>query len=84
MNTESTSTTQSTDTFAFLAAGAPSALPIVLVGIAVAAVLLGGFWWGSRRVARRRGPAAQPARARRRARSRGTPHDPPTGPGPRP
>jgi hypothetical protein len=77
-------TTRSTDTFVPLAAATSSALPIVLVGIAVAAVLLGGFWWGSRRVARRRGPDAQPAPARRRARSRGTPHDPPAGPGPRP
>ncbi|MCB5164462.1 DUF6479 family protein [Streptomyces bambusae] len=33
---------------------------LIIVGVAVAALLLAGFWWGSRRLARRRRPSASP------------------------
>ncbi|MFB6526215.1 DUF6479 family protein [Streptomyces sp. NPDC056399] len=44
----------STATASELAASGSPALLLLLIGVAVAVLLIGAFWWGSRRVARRR------------------------------
>ncbi|MFJ7272360.1 DUF6479 family protein [Streptomyces sp. NPDC099050] len=66
----------------FLAAEAISSLLLIIIGVAVAVLLIGAFWYGSRRSARRRapaGPAQQNPEARARQDSWQTPDD--DGPG---
>ena len=41
---------------ALASAGSNGVLFAVVIGVVVVAVLIGAFWWGSRRVARRRRP----------------------------
>ncbi|OEJ35069.1 DUF6479 family protein [Streptomyces subrutilus] len=69
-----------------LAAEAQGSLFLILAGVAVVVLLLGAFWYGSRRSARRKAPA-QPADqnpvARGREDSWQTPDDSTSGQGPR-
>ncbi|MFF0205196.1 DUF6479 family protein [Streptomyces sp. NPDC005017] len=60
-----------------LAASAFPSLLLIVVGFVLVLVILGAFWWGSRRAARGKspgpGPAAQPPAAARREDSWDTP-----------
>ncbi|CAL9335594.1 DUF6479 family protein [Streptomyces sp. enrichment culture] len=61
------------------ASGSPS-LFLILVGVVLVLLILGAFWWGSRRAARRKspgptGPTAQPPAAATRENSWDTPDD---------
>ncbi|MGW6420475.1 DUF6479 family protein [Streptomyces sp. NPDC055055] len=66
-----------------LAAEGRAPLFLILAGVVVAALLIGAFWFGSKRSARRKAPAQpqqQNAAARQRAQSWKTPdHDPDEG-----
>ncbi|WP_435975589.1 DUF6479 family protein [Streptomyces sp. Qhu_M48] len=65
-----------------LAAEGQASLFLILAGVAVAALLLGAFWYGTRRTARRRAPVRpgqQPPAAQRRAQSWETPENDPDG-----
>ncbi|MEU0035078.1 DUF6479 family protein [Streptomyces sp. NPDC006333] len=44
-----------------LAADGSSSLPLIVAGLVLAALLIGAFWYGSRRTARRQDPGAGPA-----------------------
>ncbi|MCX4579920.1 DUF6479 family protein [Streptomyces sp. NBC_01571] len=44
-----------------LAADGSSSLPLIVAGLVLAALLIGAFWYGSRRTARRQDPGAAPA-----------------------
>ncbi|MFG3343563.1 DUF6479 family protein [Streptomyces sp. NPDC048018] len=44
-------------------AGSNGVLFAVVIGLVVVALLVGAFWWGSRRVARRRRPVGDPTEA---------------------
>ncbi|MFF5707323.1 DUF6479 family protein [Streptomyces sp. NPDC012794] len=54
---------------ALAASGSPSLL-LILAGVVVAALLVGAFWYGSRRAAARRDPGARPADQNPAARAR--------------
>jgi flagellar basal body-associated protein FliL len=61
------------------ASGSPS-LFLIVVGVVLVLMILGAFWWGSRRAARRQspgpsGPTAQPPTAASREASWDTPDD---------
>ncbi|MER6200441.1 DUF6479 family protein [Streptomyces sp. NPDC001586] len=61
-----------------LAAEGQASLFLILAGVMVAALLIGAFWYGSRRSARRRAPAQpgqQPSEAQQRAQSWATPEN---------
>ncbi|MGG8407860.1 DUF6479 family protein [Streptomyces sp. 12297] len=64
-----------------LAITGTSSLFLIIVGVLVAALLIGSFWYGSRRLARRADPgvrpAEQPPRARAREESWQSPEDDP-------
>ncbi|MFE4547922.1 DUF6479 family protein [Streptomyces sp. NPDC056785] len=64
-----------------LAADSSSSLPLIVAGVVLAALLIGAFWYGSRRTARRVDPGARPAdqnpRAATRQDSWQTPNDDP-------
>ncbi|MBT2442957.1 hypothetical protein J7E93_23180 [Streptomyces sp. ISL-36] len=59
---------------ALAAAGSNALLFAVAIGVVIVGVLIGAFWWGSRRVARRRRPVGDPTRTQ-------TPPQPPAEPG---
>ncbi|MGW7611635.1 DUF6479 family protein [Streptomyces sp. NPDC054766] len=44
-----------------LAADGSSSLFLIVAGVVVAALLIGAFWYGSRRAAHRKNPGARPA-----------------------
>ncbi|MGW3634543.1 DUF6479 family protein [Streptomyces sp. NPDC005122] len=43
------------------AADGSSSLPLIVAGLVLAALLIGAFWYGSRRTARRKDPGTGPA-----------------------
>ncbi|WP_326593112.1 DUF6479 family protein [Streptomyces sp. NBC_01294] len=53
-----------------LAATASSSLFLIIAGVIVAALLIASFWYGTRRVARRRDPGARPAEQSPQAQAR--------------
>ncbi|MFF2998173.1 DUF6479 family protein [Streptomyces sp. NPDC057950] len=53
-----------------LAADGTSSLPLLVAGLVLAALLIGAFWYGSRRVARHKDPGAAPADQNPRAAAR--------------
>ncbi|MFJ8007300.1 DUF6479 family protein [Streptomyces fagopyri] len=53
-----------------LAADGSSSLPLIVAGVVLAALLIGVFWYGSRRTARRENPGAGPADQNPRAATR--------------
>lgn len=65
------------------ASGSPS-LFLIMVGVVVAALLIGAFWYGARRAAARKDPGARPSDqsppARARQESWQAPDDSGTGP----
>ncbi|MEU9039913.1 DUF6479 family protein [Streptomyces sp. NPDC048352] len=54
---------------ALAASGSPSLL-LILAGVVVAALLIGAFWYGTRRVAARKDPGALPSDQSAAARAR--------------
>ncbi|MGP3690477.1 DUF6479 family protein [Streptomyces sp. IBSNAI002] len=69
-----------------LAASAFPSLYLILVGVVVVVLLIGAFWYGSRRAAARKDPGASPSEqvpaARARRKSWHTPDDTGSGTGP--
>ncbi|WP_030758911.1 MULTISPECIES: DUF6479 family protein [unclassified Streptomyces] len=53
-----------------LAASGSTSLFLTAAGVLVAALLIGAFWYGSRRTARRRDPGARPAEQSPQAQAR--------------
>ncbi|MGW5851034.1 DUF6479 family protein [Streptomyces sp. NPDC055254] len=71
-----------------LAASGSSSLYLIIAGVAVAALLIAAFWYGSKRTARRKDPGARPVdqnpQAQARQDSWHTPEDDPDQQRPRP